>query len=173
MRLSLPRALALALALGAAGCGGDKRGKLACPTPVIAPNLDMAQEFRPGGGTEPQDIRFGVKLLSVTSNCDSDKAGLRTDMHLTFVAARADPALKQDDFTYFVALADAQQAILRKQEFTIHVEFAPRQNQLRVTDEIAVGLPVRDLGAGSQYAIVVGLQLTPEQVELNRKRQAQ
>ena len=173
MRVSLSRAAALALALGAAGCGGDSRGKLACPTPLIAPNLDAAQELRPGGGTGPEDIRFGVRLLSVTSNCDAEKVGLRTDLRLTFVAARNDPTLKQNDFTYFVALADARQSILRKQEFTVHVEFAPRQNQLRIADEIAVGLPLRDLGAGSQYTVIVGLQLTPEQLELNRKHQAQ
>ncbi len=173
MRPSLSFA-ALALAFGLAGCGGsESRGKLSCPTAAIAPNLDAAQEFRPGGGTGPEDIRFGVKLLSVNSNCDSQKVGLRVDMRIAFVAARADPTLRERDFIYFVALADSRQTILRKQEFTIHVEFAPRQNQLRATDEIAVGLPVRDLAAGSQYTIIVGLQLTPEQLELNRQREAQ
>jgi hypothetical protein len=150
--------------------GGSDTSKIACPTTFIAPDLDALTLLRPGGGTGPADIRFGVKLFSANSTCAGEKVGIRTDTKMSFVVARNDPDLKQGQFTYFVAVADAQQNILAKEDFTLQVEFGPRQNQMRISDEITEHLPVRDVAAAKNYSIVVGLQLTPEQLELNRKR---
>src|SRR5260221_44122 len=88
--------------------------------------------------------------------------------------ARKDPTLTHGEFAYFIAVADEQRNILNKKEYTVSVEFAPRQNRLQVSDQVAIGLPVRDLSAGGKYLIIVGLQLSPEQLDFNRKqRQAQ
>lgn len=159
-----------------AGCswfgGGETRNKLTCPATEIAPDLDALTVLRPGGGTSTDDIRFGVKLVAVNSNCESEKVGLRTDTRMTFMVARNDPDLRQGEFTYFVAVADARRNILAKQNFTLRVEFAQHQNEMRVFDDISEHLPVSNLSNGADYAIIVGLQLTPEQLELNRKRNA-
>jgi len=171
----LARAAAASLIALLAGCswfgGGDKKqADSGCPTTFIAPDLDALTLMRPGGGTTPADIRFGVKLFAANSTCTNEKVGVRTDTNMSFVVARNDPDLKQGQFTYFVAVADAQQNILAKQDFTLQVEFGPRQNQIRISDEISEHLPVRDPASARNYSIVVGLQLTPEQLELNRKR---
>jgi hypothetical protein len=170
----LARAAAASVIALLAGCswfgGGDKKADSGCPTTFIAPDLDALTLMRPGGGTTPADIRFGVKLFSANSTCTGEKVGIRTDTSMSFVVARNDPDLKQGQFTYFVAVADAQQNVLAKQDFTLQVEFGPRQNQIRISDEISEHLPVRDAASARNYSIVVGLQLTPEQLELNRKR---
>jgi hypothetical protein len=168
----LARAAAASLFALLASCswfgGGDK--KVACPNTLIAPDLDALTVMRPGGGTSPADIRLGVKLFSAKSSCTGDKSGVATNTDLLFVAARNDPDLKQSQFTYFVAIADAQQNILAKQDFTLQLEFAPKQNQMRISEAIKENLPLRNAAAAQNYTIVVGLQLSPEEVELNRKR---
>jgi hypothetical protein len=161
------------LVLGVAGCFGtttESTGKLVCPTPLIAPDLDAAAQLR-AGGSGPDDIRFGVKVLSINTNCRTEKVGLTADTRISFLAARSDPTLTHGEFGYFVAVTDAERNILSKKEYTVSVEFAPRQNRLRVSDQLAIGLPVRDLSAGGKYLIIVGLQLSPEQIEFNRKQQ--
>ena len=160
------------LAIGMAGCFGstESTGKLVCPTPLIAPDLDAAAQLR-SGGSSPDDIRFGVKVMSVNTNCRTEKIGLTADTRIGFVAARNDPTLTHGEFAYFVAVADAQRNVLNKKEYTVSVEFAPRQNRLQVSDQVVIGLPVRDLSAGGKYLIIVGLQLSPEQLEFNRKQQ--
>jgi len=159
------------LMLGLAACGGTKSvGKLACPTPLIAPGLDAAADLRPGG-SGPDDVRFGVKLTSVNSKCSTENVGLSADVRIAFVVARADPKLLRGDFAYFVAVADAQRNILTKKEYKVDVEFSPRLKQLNVTDQVTVGLPLHDLSNGGKYLIIVGLQLTPEQLEFNRKQE--
>ena len=79
--------------------------------------------------------------------------------------------MKRGDFAYFVAVADAQRNILTKKEYKVSVEFSPRLKQINVSDQVAVGLPLHDLSNGGKYLIIVGLQLTPEQLDFNRKQQ--
>lgn len=159
------------LLLGLAGCGSTESvGKLVCPTPIIAADLDALAELRPGGSS-PEDVRFGVKVLSVNTNCSTEKIGLRAETRIGFLAARADPAVRQGNFAYFVAIADAQHNILNKKQYTVNVEFSPRLNQIRVNDQVTVSLPLHDLSAGGNYNIIVGLQLSAEQLDFNRKQQ--
>lgn len=174
MRSSLGRAAtAGALALFAAGCsllgGGDSSKKLVCPKAVIAPNLDSYAQYRPYSGGGPDDVQFSVKITSANAACViSDQGGLSIDTQVTFQAMRRDPQLSRADFTYFVALTDAQQNILAKQPFSLRVEFDPRQTQIRLADVINERLPLRDVANAGNYTVIVGLQVTQQQLDLNR-----
>jgi len=53
----------------------------------------------------------------------------------------------------------------------LSVEFSPRLNQIRVSDQVTIGLPLHDLSDGGKYNIIVGLQLSAEQLDFNRKQQ--
>lgn len=160
------------LALILAGCGGGKVAKLTCPAALIAPNLDSYTVLRQGGASaaNPNDIAFGVRLINVSSSCGTEVAGVRVTTRLSFVAARNDPNLRQGDFTYFVAVADGQQNILAKQNFGLRIDFAPRQNEMRVFEEITTHLPTKDNAVVGSYGVIVGLQINQQQLDLNRQR---
>ena len=162
-------ALAVVPALQGCSSGGNEvRGKLSCPATFVAPSLDAYRQFRPSGTTKPEDIQFGVRLTSVRSTCHAEEEGIRVDTRMVFQAVRNDPDFRQGDFTYFVAIADAKQTILSKRIFALRVDFEPRQQQMRIIDEITERLPVRDLTTGRNYAVIVGLQLSKQQLDLNR-----
>ena len=83
---------ALAVALSGCASGGSNSSRLSCPTAFIAPNLDAYTVFRPGAGTGPEDIQFGVRLVGVDSpSCHAEKTGVRVDTLITFQTARNDP----------------------------------------------------------------------------------
>lgn len=172
-RAALSGLLVLLAACGSSGTGsGASVGKLRCPDTFPAPNLDSYTQLRPGASTaNPQDIAFGVKLTTAKSTCRTEASGVRVVTVLTFAVVRNDAEFRQGDFGYFVAVTDAQQNILAKQNFALRVDFAPRQKQMRVVDEITEHLPVKDVSTGGNYAIIVGLQLDRQQLELNRQRQ--
>jgi hypothetical protein len=162
------------LALLLAGCSGisGTTGKLACPAAFTAPNLESYTVYKPGvtPSTNAEDIIFGAKIVTVTSNCKVEPGGIRVTTSLTFAVARNDPELRQSDFTYFVAIADAQQTILAKQNFALRVDFSTRQKQMRIMDQITEHLPLKDISTGSRYAVIVGMQVSQQQLELNRLR---
>ncbi|HZB90863.1 MAG TPA: hypothetical protein VE397_05435 [Stellaceae bacterium] len=164
------------VALALAACSGSRDqavGHLNCPAAFIAPGLDAYTMFRPGvtPTTNANDIVFGVKFVSVQSVCHSEPEGIRVDTSLTFFAVRNDDNFRQGDFTYFVAVADARQNIVAKQNFALRVDFAPRQKQMRIFDEITEHLPLKNVSLGSNYAIIVGLQVSRQQLDLNRRRE--
>lgn len=160
------------LALAATGCSsGKSASKLACPLAFIAPNLDSYAAYRPGvtGTPKLEDISFGVKLVDVRSTCRAEANGVRITTVLTFLAVRNDPDFRQGDFTYFVAIADSQKNIVAKQNFGLRAEFAPRQKQMRVFDEITEHLPLKNVSTGDTYAVIVGMQVSQQQLDINRE----
>lgn len=160
------------LALLLAGCGSSKVGKLTCPATFIAPNLDSYTVLRQGAtsSANPNDIAFGVRLVGVSATCSTEVTGVRVTARLTFVAARNDPDLRQGDFSYFVAVADGQQNILAKQNFGLRVDFALRQKEMRVYEEITTHLPTKNNSVVGSYGVIVGLQINQQQLDLNRQR---
>jgi len=154
----------LALLAACSSGGGGSVAKLSCPAAIVAPGLDAYTVLRPGAaGGSAADISFGVKLVAVKSTCRSETAGVQVITNIAFIAVRNDDNLRQADFTYFVAIADAQQTIVAKQNFALRVDFALRQKQMRISDEITEHLPLKNVSLGGQYAVIVGLPPSRQQ----------
>ncbi|HYM03797.1 MAG TPA: hypothetical protein VET85_12680 [Stellaceae bacterium] len=163
------------LAVPVSGCswfGGDSKSsnKLVCPFSFIAPGLESYTQARPGGG--PNDIDFGVRIIDFKTTCAREGRGLVVNATVTFLAGRQGAEFRQGDFTYFIAVADPQQKILAKQTFTLRAEFGPKQSQLRIADDIVEHLPLRDAATGGGYAVIAGMQLSQQQLDAIRARQA-
>jgi len=169
MRALRACAVLLGVAL-VAGCRSGGAHKMQCPASFIAPKLDAYTVLRPGAtGPGSENIAFGVRLASVKATCRSEAGGIQVTTGLVFIAARNDPEFRQGDFTYFVAIADPQQNILAKQNFGLRADFAPTQKEMRIADEITEHLPLKDTSLGGSYAVIVGLQVSPQQLDLNRQ----
>ena len=173
MRFSLVRATAIGSLALLAACSSsrDKDKAAGCPSALIAPNLDSFTVPRPGA-TNPQDIQFGVKLESASTNCHPEKGGVRVDTPVSFIVIRTDPQFRTGDFTYFVAISDRAQNIVAKENFALRVDFAQKQDRIRVTDTITEHLPLRDPASAGSYVVLVGLQLSQQQLDSNRQRNA-
>lgn len=169
MQSPLFRTLALgAVAVALASCGGGREvRRLSCPATVLAPHLDTYTVTRPGM-TGPGSIRFGVRLVDLRSTCRGEEGGIAVDTEVTFETARNDPDLRQGDFSYFVAVADKQQNILAKQIFSLRANYALHQNEMRIRDNVSEHLPLKDVSTGRNYTIIVGLQVSQQQLDLNR-----
>ena len=169
-------ALVALLAVSLAACSG-KRGaevnKLNCPAAFIAPGLDAYTVYRPGvaPSNKAEDVAFGVKLSAINARCTNEPQGVRVTTLLTFIAVRSDDTVKHGEFTYFVAIADPQQQIIAKQNFALRVDFAEKQKVMRVYDDISEHLPLKNVSLGSNYSVVVGLQVSKQQLDLNRQRE--
>jgi len=160
---------ALALALAAAACSGTP--KLACPTAIIMPELQAIAKFGPGPGRQDSDAIYGARLLAATATCDEDKkkGGIVVGTKLGVTAVRVKPDVRKGQVTYFVAVIDRRQNILNKRDFTIDLDFPAAQSRLEITEELEEFISMGKGGNGADYGIVIGFELTPDELQYNRE----
>jgi hypothetical protein len=172
------------LALGAAGCGGDEGAtgtlkgilgtaskKATCPSAVVVSDARHLYDFAAGGGSAA-DVRVAVRITIPAARCKIEGGRALVDLDVPIDAARG-PGLRKGrlevEFPYFVAVADRFDNILAKEVFTASVRIGGDQERTSTVEAIQQVIPLADGQDGSHFVIYVGFQLTPEQVEFNRR----
>lgn len=192
-RARLKLAVVGCLAALLAGCGDDFRipeiadvasgaldtdRKPACPPVQLLSDGATYTRFRPGPGRDLTDIELQADFLNVNGECGYRPAndGVNWILVQLEVSAtvRRGPAARDastDQLPYFVALLDPSDNIINKQVFSTEIIFPPgvgdepqRHNKI-----VNVSFPIIGSTPGWAYQTVVGFQLTPEQLEYQRK----
>ncbi len=171
----LSRAVLLAV-LPLAGCG-PQRGDFAppCPTPIFEQTLSDVARYRPGSdGRDLTDLVLQGRLVSVSGQCklaDRKGADLLVAVRIGMQITRG-PALQGNgaDLPVFIAVTDGE-TILDKQTYLVHAEFPSNVQVVPLAGgPIDMTLPITPAKSGAAYQIRIGFQLTPEELEANRRR---
>jgi hypothetical protein len=179
---SLPRLAALISPLGVlagtlllAGCGGPKLTEFAPSCPRVAIRADTADitRYREGsGGRDLTDLVLDGRITGFKGGCSrEDETTVRTVLDVDMVLARG-PATRGRvlDAAFFVAVVDAGR-ILDKQVFPVRAELRENQDQARVASgQITMMVPVNKEKSAASYDVLIGFQLTPDELETNRRR---
>jgi len=175
-----------ALALSACGAGravSNAGGSLfearqgACPTVGILADAEEVTVFS-GQGRDLPDVRYHAEMTDVTTTCDYGRAGgqrfayARVRMDFTAQlgsAARPEPV----DIPYFVAVVTrGTDEILIKETYNIRAPFNGGRPAVQMEDSIdRIAIPVETVADGGFYEIIVGFELTPDQLDFNRRDQ--
>lgn len=142
-----------------------------CPTVSIVGDAARLTQYREGPGRDLTDVRYRAEISNVQFSCRYRRdGGLTAALAIDIVATRG-PAAEDGsgNFPFFVAIADSRQNILAKEVFDSAIEFAPRQRRAGVREEIDQELPLAGEDSGANYEVLVGFQLTAEQLEQNRR----
>ena len=172
--------LAALFALGAAldGCKSNIADPGTPPCPRVALLADAAHlaVFRNGPGRDLTDIVYEADLGRISGQCiyTRSKSKVTVAMKLT-IAAKRGPADRGGvaDLPYFVAVVDRQSHILARQEFDTAIGFQPDQTQAATVEELEQIIPLKKDQPGSDFEVMVGFRLTPEQVKRNRASEGQ
>jgi len=159
-----------AAAAALAGCSffGSTREGQDCPLVLQAPSAETIAIFGPGGH-QAKDVIAGGRIYSLKSTCAREKVGVVVDADIEFYAQRAALNINSVTLPYFVAVVDPQQHILTEESFQIALPFPAAEYYRQSSPEhIAVHLPLTDRTQASAYTVVVGFQLTPDQIAFNR-----
>jgi hypothetical protein len=164
------RVLVVLGAVAASGCSvfGGGAQKFACPVSFVAPDADKVAVFKPGEGRQLEDVSYGVQVAGVESKCNRVEKGLVVDTKVNFRLVSNDSSVRKGSVTYFVSVVDGQQNILIKRTYVLPFEFDTHERNMAKSDDLIEKLPLLNVATGASYAIVVGLQLTPEQLNFNR-----
>lgn len=163
-------AVVVAAAAALAGCAG--KAPPPCPRAAILRDAGELTRFAPGPGRDLLDVAFTVETPDLAAACERRKGATQVAVAPVFVVSRG-PSNPEGlaAFSYFVSVVGPDQSILNKQEFPVTVTFTPvrsritqREDDPPVIVELPPGAPV------DRFQVLVGLQLTPEELEHNMRR---
>lgn len=169
------RAALIALLPLMAACGFLEQKTLPPPCPRVA-ILGDAQKgtlYRPGPGRDLTDVAYEYELLDFTGTCKYEDKNYNsvTVTFLLQVAATRGPAAegREAKVPYFVAVVGKDQQVLVRQNFTATVPFPQGRRRVAVGEELEQNIPLNGLSS-REVEVLIGLELTPEQLEGNRRR---
>jgi len=153
------------VACSLAACTSDQ-STFTCPSASTVPDLRTIARVNPGG--KDDDIQTAGRIAAVNSSCDKEAKGIATSLSIEFAALRSGPGIRHVEFPYFVAIADSTGNILGKQEFTLGVDFPGEAATMRTTEKVTAHLPLKNPQLGNIYTVLVGFQLSRNEVDFNR-----
>lgn len=172
MRISNPgRVLVIVVGLFVAGCSSDKTGD--CPTITGITDAAIQTVFRPGTTQDPSNLLYTAEITGVTGTCDIDKKEHTADSRLD-VAFRVTrpPSGGEAHYTvpYFVAITVGSERILARRNYSLAIAFEPGQTTATAIEHVESATLHTDKDKQPyDYQVLVGLQLTRDQLKYNRQ----
>jgi hypothetical protein len=162
------------LALGTAGCSWFKDDYADAKCPGSGVVTELASVTRYGGpGHGYGDLAYRADLGDVSGGCEFDHGVAKVTIKVTTLA-EIGPAGKAQtiDLPYFVAVVDNKDKILAKRVLPNPVEFHPNRSRAGAVDIVTEAIPVKSPKDSGNYRVVIGFQLTPEELAVNRQAAA-
>jgi hypothetical protein len=150
----------------------EKKDERACPRIEVVGDLSRLVKFQDGPGRDLSDIVYMARVDDVKSGCKYDKTGVTIDLMVSLLGERgragAGAGAVKTDATYFGAVTDRAQNIIDKPIFTSQFDFADK-NVASINDEFQLRIALSPTTSASDHTIIVGFQLTPEEIDFNER----
>lgn len=168
--LAAPFLLAACETLGSLDFSPEPEILPPCPRAVVGEGAGRLTRFD-GGGKDPTNVLFEAEIADLAGTCIYDDTEISVDLQIQIVAGRG-PAATDDDakVNYFVAVARTDKTILAREAFDAVIELSGNQTRNEIIEEIEQTIPIPEGGSGGNLVIVVGFEMTPDELEFNRQQ---
>jgi hypothetical protein len=162
------------LTAGLAACSsiGDDENAGPCPNAFALHDAARVVEFRDPGVESYENVAYTAEIQAVRTFCRYvDDRPIRAELELEIGFGRGPAATENDhDYGFWVAVTRTDVAVLDKQETRIHVNFPRGEDRVYLRRRIeGIVIPrAEESTSGTNFEILVGFDLTPEQLEFNR-----
>lgn len=164
------------LLAGLSACGGENAAQqagLRCPQ-IVIPQEAAIYDLVRNNSTNPKDVLVEARITNTRGGCSYGDGSVTMDVNVEFTAWRGPAAWLEKDVPvqYFVAVTDAQDRILNKATFDVkmpvpRLQVTPRETIQEPLEQV---IPVSSPAEGGSYKVMIGFQLTPQQLEFNKHR---
>jgi len=168
--------LLLALPLVLSGCKTvsetfEKKKNIGpCPAALVL--WDAARKVEIHGAEKYDNVGFTAEVLGTRSFCKySGNRPLTADLKIDMAFGRGPAAVGDTkEYKYFISVVRKNLAVIDKQIFSVNVHFKPGQSIVRRTERFGkIVIPrAKENTSGTNFEIIVGLELTPEELAFAR-----
>lgn len=124
-----------------------------------------------------ENIGFTGEITNVVSFCrytDNRATPIDVDLGIEMAFGRG-PAAEGSEktYNYFISVTRTDREIISRDVFPVTVRFAPGEDRVSVIQEFeGIQIPrATPTTSGGNFEIIIGFELTPEQIEFNRTGQ--
>ena len=169
---ALIAAAAAALAAGCASNSKEAQQKNPAPCPNIVVLQEAARLVEFAGEQRIEDVAWTAEIEDVSLACRyvGDKP-IDAEVSISLAFGRGPKAnAEEHQYAYWVAVTRTNREVIEKKEFLVPIDFGGDDAVKRVRQEIEeIIIPRRaEETSGSNFEVVVGLVLTPDQAVYNR-----
>ncbi|PZQ46019.1 MAG: hypothetical protein DI551_06000 [Micavibrio aeruginosavorus] len=146
-----------------------------CPSVSVRPDLAHLTEFQKPESTAESTKVSEVDIMGVQNTCrvEGDHLVMQIDISLigkTGPKARARATDKPSfAYPYFIAVTDEQGNVVSKEIFAVSLAYTAEQKDINQTESVFQSMPFPDTGAGKSYQVVLGFQLSDDQLAYNQR----
>ncbi len=149
-----------------------KKEKNAGPCPAALVLWDASRKVEIHGEERYENVGFTAEVMGTHSFCKYfDERPITADLDVSFAFGRG-PAAEGDThtYTYFVSVVRKNLAVIEKKVYTLDVRFPAGQKVVTRTERFSnITIPRASANtSGNNFEIIVGLQLTPEELAFAR-----
>lgn len=167
------RFLCLGFAALLAGCATGAAPS--CPQIGMIPGISNITLFYPMQEEGVADIVSRAAFVDYKGDCKYSKGKLVVDLDLSILAelgraGQKEPRQKMQQYPYFVAILDPQENILLRKSFVAQVPFDDASAASGTVESLRQTIPLSGSKKATEYKVLFGFQLTPEQLQYNRNR---
>lgn len=144
-----------------------------CPRVQIVNDLGEIYDFgETPNSRRASDLMSQARIAQTGRSCAYNGQSVTVDTALSFQSALGPKARSSDtpfiNYPYFVAVAEPGGRIMGKEVFGAALNFGPGQTHKTHQENLRQIIPLPSRAQGAGYRIMVGFQLTPEQLSYNR-----
>ncbi len=175
MRLAYVASLFLA-AMVMSGCQPGRIDDLlvSCPTLTLPADLADLTRYREGAPTDLSTVVLDARITAVDASCRRGRRDQSVDatISMRFQLDRGPAAPSRAvQIPWFLALLDKDNNVVNRQSFILPAQFGANTTRAAVSSQpVEISFPVGQERRVQDYRIMVGFQLTQDELALNRRR---
>jgi hypothetical protein len=153
-----------------AGCASDDVDPRSCPHVAILEDAATVTQFDAAEAVDLTDIVVRAALSNIRGGCEYYEDEVDVSFDVTLSAERG-PALEgtQVSLDYFVTILNPEGEVMVKRVFTTPVTFPDGIFRAGALESLEQSIPINDGDDARGYTILLGFQLTQDQVNYNRR----
>ncbi len=146
-----------------------------CPQVEIVDDLSSISDFTNPNKTSKENLISRVDLKSAESTCKLGSKSAIVDLKLIFNGTLGSKGRKKSSdkpffsYPYFVAVTTPSGKIMAKEIFAASLTYGANQNKHSYFENLRQIIPIRSKAMANHYKILIGFQVTPDQLAYNRE----